>query len=542
MTPRPPRPPRPNPARQRALAANFETALGLHRQGRLGEAARLYERVLAALPRDFAALYNLGLVRVDEGRVEDGADLFRRALAAKPDSADAHNALGTALQRLERADDAIAEYRAALALNPRDATAHANLGAALAGLDREDEARAAYEAALAIAPAHTGALANLGNVQKALGQLDAARATYERALALAPRNTQLYFALSDTRRFAPGDPYLAAMETLAAGAAALPTPERIHLAFALGKAYIDCGDPERAFAQLAEGNRLKRASLAYDEAETLGWFARIRATFTADLMRRHAGRGDPSAAPIFIVGMPRSGTTLIEQILASHPQVFGAGEIEVFPKAVGALADARGGPRYPELAGALDGAALAQLGAGYVAAARALVPDPAAGPAPTIARITDKLPLNFAYVGLIHLALPHARIIHVRRDPVDTCWSCFTKLFTRANQYTYDLAELGRFYRAYDTTMAHWRAVVPGAALLEVRYEDVIGELEPWARRIVRHVGLEWDDACLAFHAARRAVRTASAAQVRRPLYGDAVGRAQPYRHRLDPLIEALGG
>ena len=529
------------PARTPPLAETFETALALHRQGRLSEAGRLYETMMAKRPADFATLYNLGLVRIDEGRLDDGADLFRRAVAAQPGSADAHNALGTALQRLERPTEAIAAYRAALAIDPRDANAHANLGAALATLDREAAARAVCEQALAIAPRHSGALASLGNVLKALGQIDEARATYERALAIAPRNPQLYFALSDTHRFAPGDPYLAAMETLAQGLAEMPAQDRIHLHFALGKAYDDCGAADLAFDHLSEGNRLKRASLAYDEAATLGWLARIRAAFTPALLGARAGpgndRGEPSPAPVFVVGMPRSGTTLIEQILASHPLVFGAGEIEIFTTAVDRLADARGdGVRYPELAAALDGAALARLGADYVAATRALAP----GAAP--ARITDKLPLNFAYVGLIHLALPNARIIHVQRDPVDTCSSCFSKLFTRANPYTYDLAELGRFYRGYAATMAHWRALLPGATLLEVRYEDVVADLEPSARRIVAHTGLAWDDACLAFHATRRAVRTASAVQVRRPLYGDAIGRARPYRHRLGPLLAALGG
>jgi len=535
------------PARKSALAGTFENALTFHQQGRLVDAARLYETVLAKRAQDFASLYNLGLVRVDQGRYDEGAGLFRRAIATDPRSAAAHNALGTVLQRLDRPDEAIVAYRAALAIDPRDANALANLGAALGALDRETEALAACDQALAIDPRHSGALANRGNALKALGRLDAARAAYERALAIAPGLPQLYVALADCRRFERDDPYVDAMLALARTADRLPARDRINLHFALGKAHADRGEPDRAFDQLLAGNRLKRASIAYDEAATFAWFERIRAIFTPALMAAHAATGDPSPAPVFVVGMPRSGTTLVEQILASHPRVFGAGEIELVTATVAGLGGSdAAAPRYPEIARRLDAAAFAALGARYVAATRAL-----AQPSnPGAARIVDKMPLNFIHLGLIRLALPNARIVHVRRDPLDTCWSCFAQLFARTgrsadphelgNQFTYDLGELGRFHRAYAAMMSHWRTLLPAATLLEVRYEDLVADLATQARRLVAHAGLDWDDACLAFHATERAVRTASAVQVRRPLYADAVGRAQPYRHRLGALIEAL--
>jgi hypothetical protein len=218
-------------------------------------------------------------------------------------------------------------------------------------------------------------------------------------------------------------------------------------------------------------------------------FARIRAVFDHERVRE--GGGDPSSVPIFIVGMPRSGTTLIEQILASHPKVFGAGEREDFRALVSSLA----GPndaQFPEAVVTLLPGERRRLGARYLKGIRAA--------APAAARIVDKMPLNFPYLGLIHLTLPRARIIHVRRDPVDTCCSCFSLLLTGNLAFTYELGELGRFYRGYEKLMAHWRAVLPKDVMLEVAYEDVVNDLEGQARAILAHCGLEWDAACLAFH------------------------------------------
>jgi len=517
------------PARGNPVAALFDKALVLHRHGKLAEAERLLRQLLAREPGHAGALYHLGLARAGQGELADALAVLEQACARNPGSAEAHNARGTVLQRLHRLDDAVASYQAALAIRPDDVDANANLGAALAQLGREEAALERYERALARAPTHGGALTNRGNALKALGRIDEACASYERALAANPRDTAAFFALVEVRRFSADDPVLRAMAARATRDTAMPASERIHLHFALAKAYADHGAHDQAFAHVAAGNALKRAAITYDEAGTLAWLEAIRASFSPAVMRAHDGAGDPAAHPVFIVGMPRSGTTLVEQIVASHPAAFGAGELELFSTAI---ADTIAAP-YPQLAGALDGGALARLGARYAEATRQLAPD--------AARITDKLPLNFVYLGLIHLALPNARLIHVRRDPLDTCWSCFARLFTRSNQFTYELGELGRFYRAYERLMAHWHSVIPPSALLEVRYEAVTGDLDAEARRIVRHCGLDWDAACLAFHRTDRAVRTASAVQVRQPIYGEAVGRAAPYRGYLDALVEALG-
>jgi len=249
--------------------------------------------------------------------------------------------------------------------------------------------------------------------------------------------------------------------------------------------------------------------------------------FSAELIRRNEGLGDPSADSIFIVGMPRSGTTLVEQVLASHPEVFAAGEVMNFREAMEAVA------AFPEAMPSLTAEQLREIGARYAKSMRAL--------APTAERITDKMPSNFRFVGLIHLALPNARIIHVRRDPIDTCLSCYSKIFTGDQPFSYDLGELGRFYRAYEALMAHWRRVLPEGAMIEVQYEELVADFEKQARRIVDYCGLAWDERCLAFHETKRPVLTASAVQVRQPLYRSAVGKWRPYAALLAPLLDALG-
>jgi hypothetical protein len=304
----------------------------------------------------------------------------------------------------------------------------------------------------------------------------------------------------------------------------------MHLHFALGKALADAGDAERAFRHMLEGNRLKRSQIDHDEPAVLGAFDRIRRVFTPSLVEAKSGQGSASRLPILIVGMPRSGTTLVEQILASHPRVHGAGELEDLARIVGGLCQSAG--NYPEAIPALDPGQLGAIAERYL---EGLVSRSGGAE-----RVTDKMPSNFYFIGLIHLALPEASIIHVRRDPLDTCLSCFSKLFASPQNHTYDLAELGRYYRKYAELMAHWREVLPAGRMLEVRYEDLVADFEPAARRILAHCGLDWDEACRSFHRTARPVHTASAAQVRQPIYGSAVGRGKPYREFLTPLLREL--
>ena len=532
--------------------------------GRHEEALAAYDKALAVNPNNVVTWCNRGTAVEALGRDAEAADSFARALALNPNLAEVHFNLANALQRLERYEEAVAHYRRVVALRPNLALAFANLGRALSALNRREEALDSYgqalrlgaaspplhyamavvqeqlerhedslasiEKVLAIDPDHVGALNLKASLFLVLGRVDEARQTVERVLALDARNADGYGILSSLKRFAPNDPHLAAMENIAADAGSSAVDDQIKLHFALGKAYADAGDHALAFRHLRQGNALKRGQVGYDEPATIESLDHIATVFTPALMQAKAGHGDPSGRPIFIVGMMRSGTTLIEQILSSHPQVHGAGERSDFKlaveKVVGPLA-------YPDLVPALSPSQLDEIGAAYVAGL--------AEQTKGALRFTDKMPPNFSYVGLIRLALPNARIIHARRDPVDTCLSSFSILFQQPLGYVYDLGELGRFYRAYDRVMEHWRRVLPADAMLEVQYEDVVADMESQARRILAYCGLPWDDACLAFHKSSRPVLTASAAQVRQPLYRSSVGRWHAYRDQLKPLLEALG-
>jgi tetratricopeptide (TPR) repeat protein len=366
------------------------------------------------------------------------------------------------------------------------------------------------------------------------GQLPEALIESEKAIALNQREPAYYFYLSSLKTFAPGDPHLAAMEGLAGTIASLSDVSRIHLHFALAKAYEDLGRYDESFQQLEQGNALKRRQIVYNETAMHRAFERIKEVFDRRLIDTNAKGGYRSQIPVFVVGMPRSGTTLVEQILASHPLVFGAGEIPAFGHLVQQL---RTGParsiEYPDCVPSLSADQVCELGENYITALRRQ--DPRA------ARVSDKMPMNFLYLGLIHLALPEARIVHVVRNPLDTCLSCYSKLFRAGQRFTYDLTELGHYYRDYAELMAHWSDVLPSGRLLEISYEAVIADLETEARRLVTFCGLPWDPRCLAFYQARRPVFTASAAQVRRPIYQSSEGRWRAYNNYLGPLITALG-
>jgi tetratricopeptide (TPR) repeat protein len=580
------------PARTLTPAQAFDAALGLHRQGKLADAERLYQGVLALDRHHLGSLHNLGLICLQQGRLQQAASLLRRATDLAPSDAGAHNSLGAVYRAMGEGAAAIRHFEQAIALAPDLAAAHANLGAALQAegrlaeavaaheralaldpgsadaatendlgnllqslgrhgdavaryesaltkqpdlaaargnlanslqaLDRTDEAIAQYRQAIAAAPGNARFHGNLGTALRELGRIEAARLAFATAVALAPDDALGHLNLAEVKRFAAGDRQLAALDALAQSGSVAPA-----LYFALGKARADLEDYAASFRHLMRANALRRREITYDEAAVLARFERIRAAFTPEVLDRLHGRGHPSEVPVFIIGMPRSGTTLVEQILASHPQVFGAGELTEFGDAVAASL------AFPEAVPALDGETLRRLGRTYATGLGAR--------APAAQRITDKMPANFLFAGLIHLALPTARIVHVRRDPVDTCFSCFATLFTAGQDFAYDLGELARYYRAYDGLMAHWRRVLPQGAMLELRYEEIVGNLEGEARRLLAYCGLDWDERCLAFHATPRPVRTASAAEVREPIYRRSIGRAQRYGELLRPLRDALG-
>jgi len=478
-----------------------------------------------------AAIWAQAIANHQAGRFADATACYDRMLARGARFPEIHNNRGLALAELGRYEEAEAAYRRALAIKPDNPEALCNFGLALAELGRFDEAEAAFRRAIAISPGFAGAYNNLGLILKERGQLAEAAHAIEQAIRLSPKDASYYDNLAATKSLNADDPHVTALDAMAAEAATLSAANRMHLHFALAKAGEHHGDWDNTFRHLLAANALKRATIAYDEAPTLAKMERTCALFTRQFISEREGSGTSSAVPIFIIGMPRSGTTLIEQILASHPAIYGGGELSLFEQALDVVAGVQRS-LFPDLAADLTTHQLRSLGELYL---QKLLPR-----VPGAVRITDKMPANFLYAGLIHLALPGATIIHAVRDPVDTCVSCFSVHFTRGQAHTYDLAELGRFYRHYEALMAHWRRVLPFGRIIDVHYEDLVADLEGVSRRLIARCGLPWDPRCLDFCHNNRPVRTASAVQVRQPVYRSSVGRGHRYGKFLGPLLAEL--
>lgn len=505
----------------------------LFQSGRYEEAREQFERARALDPHSPAINSGLGNTLQKLGRWNDAVACYERAVALKPDYADAWTNLAAAYNDQRLHDKALACCDKAIAVDGRRAEAFNNRGIALVALDRFDEAMASYARALAINPNLATAYVNIGSALVERGRIDEAIGQFDRAIAIEPRQPQFHLCHVLTKRVVDGDPRLAALEALARDASAMPGEARVDLHFALAKAYSDVGRRAEAFAELLSGNALKRKRVDYDEAATLGRLERIARAWPREVVEAWRGPGHPSARPVFILGMPRSGSTLVEQILACHPAVRAGGEISAFQDsataALGTIED------YVPAREPADrrAARLGRIADLYLAALDSVAPD--------TQLVTDKMPANFALIGLIRLAFPNARIIHTRRNALDTCLSCFSTLFT-AVPYSYDLGELGRYYRAYERLMAHWRGVLPESAILDVDYEMLVSDFEAEARRIVAYCGLPWDPACLSFYTSRQPIKTASAVQVRQPLYRTSIGRWRGIDlDLLRPLRAALG-
>ncbi len=499
--------------------------------GKLDEAATSYHNALAIKPDLAEAHSNLGLVLKALGKPDEAVASFREALAIKPDYAEAHSNLGDALKALGKLDEAVASYHRALAIKPDYAEAHNNLGNALKALGKPDEAAASYHDALAVKPDLAEAHSNLGLVLKALGRLDEAAASYRKALALKPDFTEAHLHLAVVSKFSEYDNDVKAMEDTYA-MPGLSDEQRMYLAFGLGKSFEDLQQHEKAFGFFATANALKRKTCDFSIAGVEKNTGNLKKLFAENLFAKHHRAGSPDETPIFVLGMPRSGTTLVEQILASHPKVHGAGEISDLDQVVTSYFGKSGGAKFINSVDRASADRFLNAGNEYISRIREH--------SDTAGFITNKMPSNFWLIGMIGLMLPNAKIIHCRRDSRDICLSIFKNYFSGdGNYYAYDLAELGRYYNLYRDLMKHWHGVLPDF-IYDISYEDVVANQERESRALLEHCGLEWDPACLEFHRTDRPVHTASAAQVRRPIYKDSVQLWKRYEKQLAPLLEVL--
>ncbi len=510
-------------ARDPRAEALDEYAALLAALGRYEAAAICYRNLLARMPDNARLNTNLGHVLHCLGDYRAAIEHGRQAIELEPRLPEAYLHLGNSLLAMNALYEADSMYRTGLEIAPDHAALHTAHAMADRAVGRLADAEASARRALALSPEAPDTLALLGSLAIDHGRFDEAEDLLRKALAIDPDLPEALASLAILRKMSPADEPLrdAAERVLARG---LPVAHAINLHHALGKYYDDIEDSEAAFQHHRMGNELARRSrLHYDRAEMTQRVTRTLAAFDRDALAALRYGGLASERPVFIVGMPRSGTSLTEQILASHPEVHGAGELLYWIFA----ADAERAAPAEQRA-----ATITELGRGYL---QGLAQTPGAS------RVVDKLPVNFRNIGLIHAALPGARFIHLGRNPLDTCVSIYFQGFSAAHPYATDFGDLAHYYHEYRRLMAHWRAVLPPQTLLEVRYEDLVEDPERWSRRMFAHIGLPWDPRCLEFHRTARPVLTASNWQVRQPISKGSVGRWRRYERFIGPLRAALG-
>lgn len=492
----------------------------------LRAAERLLRPHLRDDPFDVAAIRMMAELAGRLARYRDAEALLRRALELAPGFRPARSNLATVLHRQNRSAEALAELDTLLADDPANPT-HENLKAAALGRIGEfDEAIELYESVLERAPDQPKIWMSYGHVLKTVGRQPDSIAAYRRAIAIRPGLGEVWWSLANLKTVRFSDDDVAAMRAALDGAG-LSDDDRLHLHFALGKALEDRGEAEPSFRHYAQGNAIRRRQLPYDPADTDAQVARAEAIFTPEFFAERAGWGYPAPDPIFILGMPRAGSTLVEQILASHSEVEGTMELPDIP----ALAARIGSGETP--IDRLSAAEVRALGEEYLDRTR-------------IQRKTgrpffiDKLPNNWMHVGLIRLILPNARIVDARRHPLASCFSNFKQHFARGQSFTYGLEDVGRYYAAYVRLMAHFDRVQPGAAH-RVIYERLVDDTEHEIRALLAALSLSFEESCLRFWETERAVRTASSEQVRRPINREGLEPWKPFDPWLAPLKAALG-
>lgn len=490
---------------------------------------------LKAYPTDIAALRMLAEVAGRIERYQDAQQLLERCLELAPGFDPARHNYALVLNRQGKADLALPHVERLLATEPRN-PGYRNLHAAvLANLGDYLGSIRIYEAVLREFPQQSKVWMSYGHSLRTAGRLPEGIAAYQRAIALEPTLGEAYWSLANLKTFRFSDADVRAMHA-ALARADLADEDRLHFEFALGKALEDASVYEESFVHYAQGNALRRATHPYSAADNTSFVERSTALFTPEFFAARAGAGSDAPDPIFIVGLPRSGSTLIEQILASHSLVEGTMELPDIPmlaREIAAWHASEEGVGFLAALAALGPAELRELGERYLARTRTRRRTSAP-------YFVDKLPNNCLYVGLIQLILPNARIIDARRHPLGCCFSCFKQHFARGQSFTYALEDLGRYYRDYVKLMHHFDAVLPGR-VHRVFYETMVGDTEAEVRRLLAYCGLPFEEQCLRFYENERAVRTASSEQVRQPIFRDALEHWRHYEPWLEPLKSALG-
>jgi Flp pilus assembly protein TadD len=490
--------------------------------GQPDNAAASYRRAVELKPRYAEAHDNLGCALLELGRLDDAAASCRRAIEINPEFAEAHNNLGNALRGLGKLDDAVASYRRALGIKPNFAEAHCNLGLALRLQGRTAEAQASCRAALDLNPQSAESFVVLADSSADRGEFAEAENLFKRAISIEPELPEAWAGIVRLRRMTQSDAAWLAQAQRIAGQP-LPARREVPLRYAIGKYFDDVKDFDQAFINFQRANELTKLRRArHDKRQLTQVVDQITQSHNANWLKESRIDAHESARPVFIVGMLRSGTTLAEQILASHPDVFAAGELAFWNTASGVYQSCA-------LKTPAGRTLLRKLADDYLRLLEDLSDD--------ALRVVDKMPTNFAFLGLIHAALPNARIIHMRRNPIDTCLSIYFQHFETAVSYANDLEDLAHYYAEYLRIMKHWRLILPEDAILDVSYEGLVNDQEAWSRKMLEFIGLPWDPRCLDFHETHRAVITASRWQVRQKINSASVLRWRNYEKFLGPLL-----
>ena len=509
----------------------MEIAVRHYDAGNLDEAADACDKVLHVDPVHTPALHLLGVVSHQSGNYDNAVNFFTQAITIQPDFATAHSNLGNTLNVLKQYDKALASHRKSIAIDPNLASSHCNLGNVHEVMGNLNEAVASYRDAISIKPDHAGYHTNLGVVFGFQGHAEEAMACYRNALAIDPYFAKAHLLLAHLKKHSEYDEEMQAMEH-AYGMAGISNEQKAQLAFGLAKAFEDLHQYEKAFGFLAEGNSISRGRFSYSTDTVARAFKEIQDTFDHSLFVKHQGGGCTDETPIFIVGMPRSGTSLVEQILASHPDVYGAGELKALEDIILSYSDKKGGAAYPKSIQQLNKYDLGRMGTEYVNEIRKHSKDSRF--------ITDKMPGNFLHLGIIKLALPKAKIIHCMRDPADNALSILKNQFSDSLPYAYEQSELAHYYNQYRELMKHWHNEFDGLIHV-VQYENVVANQKEETASLLKYCGLPWDNACLEFYKTSRSVQTASSDQVRRPIYGTSVQAWKRYEKQLAPMLKLLG-
>ena len=521
---------------RKAAMARAENAL---REDRMEEAEKILKELLAENPDNPRALRMLGNIAMEAHRFRAARQMLERATELAPGVALGWIDLANVYLKRDRYDEALEKVQRAIDLDPAFAHSYVVRGNILTRAQRHEESLIAYQEALDVSPMNVGALSGMGHVLKTIGRQEEAIDVYRKCIQVQPAYGEVYWSLANLKTFQFSAEEVKVMEQLVE-AEDLPDEPKVNILVSLGKQYESENDYDKAFEHYRRGNDLRRTYEIYDPVQTQVVHDRIIEVFNCGFFEERKGYGDPSPAPILIVGLPRSGSTLIEQILASHSMVEGTMELPDLGRTINQLNSRSRGKgkgngksrlEYPEAVIGLDHDLVTALGQEYLESTLRYRTDKPF--------FIDKMPNNFSSVGFLQLILPNAKVINARRHPLDSCLGSYKQLFFKGQSFTYDQFELGHYYLEYQRIMEHWHKVLPGK-VLDVHYEQMVLDQEAQTRRMLEYLGLPWEDQCLRFYETERAINTASSEQVRQPIYTKALNFWRNYESHLDELIETL--